>query len=91
MQGNPSAGYNRVGKVRQPKAKGAELVGFMSIEDVCELLKLSKRTVYALCRRGRLRGAAKASNQWRIDQHELLAWLKVGGEFKPILESGSKG
>ena len=52
---------------------------FITIKDVCELLKLSERTVYNLCREGKLGGAAKVGNQWRIDREELLAWLKTGG------------
>ena len=52
---------------------------FLTIPEVCELLKLSERTVYQLCRDGELGGAAKVGNQWRVNRAELLEWMKAGG------------
>ena len=52
---------------------------FLTIKEVCTLLKIGERTVYDLCRTGRLGGAAKVGNQWRVDKEELLGWLKDGG------------
>ena len=52
---------------------------FMTIREVCDLLKIGERTVYDLCREGKLGGAAKIGSQWRINREELLAWLKAGG------------
>ena len=51
----------------------------LTIPDVCDLLKLGKRTVYDLCRRGELVGAAKVGNQWRVEKSKLVAWLDAAG------------
>jgi excisionase family DNA binding protein len=61
---------------------------YLTIDDVCELLQLGKRTVYELARTGRLPGAAKVGGQWRVNKAKLTAWLEAGGEFS--LESGSE-
>jgi len=53
---------------------------FITIKQVCELLNLGERTVYDLCRQGKLAGAAKVGGQWRVDKDKLLAWLAKGGE-----------
>jgi len=55
---------------------------FITIQDVCDLLKLSDRTVYALCRSQRLAGATKVGGRWRVDKEKLLAWLEAGGELQ---------
>lgn len=47
----------------------------LTINEVCELPRLSERTVYDLCRRGQLVGAAKIGNQWRVEKSRLGAWL----------------
>ena len=52
---------------------------FLTIEDVCRLLKLSNGTVYDLCRHGRLPGAAKVGGQRRVNASDLNVWLKAGG------------
>lgn len=52
---------------------------FLTIEEVCRLLKLSDRTVYDLCRHGKLPGAAKVGGQWRVNALELNGWLSAGG------------
>ena len=52
---------------------------FMTVLEVAELLKVSDRTVYDLCRQGLLPGAAKIGKQWRVDKDDLLAWVKAGG------------
>lgn len=51
----------------------------LTINEVCELPRLSERTVYDLCRRGQLVGAAKIGNQWRVEKSRLVAWLDSGG------------
>ena len=53
---------------------------FMTIKEVCDLLNLGERTVYDLCRQGKLAGSAKIGGQWRVDREKLLAWLAEGGE-----------
>ena len=54
----------------------------LTVGAVCQFLKLSDRTVYEMCRRGQLVGAAKVGGQWRIDKTKLLAWLEKGAEFQ---------
>lgn len=53
---------------------------FITIKEACELLRLTDRTLYDLCRQGKLPGAAKVGGQWRLDREKLLAWLAEGGE-----------
>lgn len=55
------------------------MANYMTIPEVCDLLRLSERTVYGLCRRGLLAGAAKIGNQWRVGRDDLEAFLKSGG------------
>ena len=57
---------------------------YITLQEVCDLVKLSDRTVYALCRSGRLVGAAKVAGRWRVDKEKLLAWLEAGGEMKNV-------
>ena len=52
---------------------------YLTIDEVCALLKLGKRTVYDLCREGKLPGAAKIGNQWRVNRQQLDEWLAAGG------------
>ncbi len=51
----------------------------LTINDVCAQLELSERTVYDLCRRGKLPRAAKVSRQWRVGRELLGAWMATGG------------
>ena len=53
---------------------------FLTIKEVCDLLKIGERTAYDLCREGKLGGAAKVGNQWRVNRAELMTWLKAGGD-----------
>ena len=52
----------------------------MTIPEVATLLRLAERTVYDMCRGGRIPGVAKVGGQWRIERKRLLAWLAAGGE-----------
>lgn len=65
---------------------------FLTIAEVCEMLKLGERTVYDLCRQGKLPGAAKIGGQWRVNADELSAWLKAGGaaEFNTARPEGKQ-
>ncbi len=54
----------------------------MTIPEVATLLRLSERTVYDMCRGGKIPGVAKVGGQWRIQRKLLLAWLAEGGEAK---------
>jgi excisionase family DNA binding protein len=62
---------------------------FLTIEEVAELLRLSERSVYNLARGGRLAGAVKVGNQWRVDRGALMAWVKEEGQ--PAKVAGSSG
>ena len=54
---------------------------YLTIKEVCELLKIGERTVYHLARAGRLPGAAKVGGQWRVNRAKLTDWLAAGGEL----------
>lgn len=62
---------------------------YLTISEAARLLKLSERTVYDLCRQGRLAGAAKVGGQWRLDEDKLIAWMAGGGE-RTADEQGTK-
>ena len=53
---------------------------FLTIQEVCELLRVSERTVYDLCRSGKLAGAVKVGGQWRVERAAFEAWVRKGGE-----------
>jgi len=52
---------------------------YLTIPEVCTLLRLAEKTVYTMCREGRLPGAVKVGNQWRVEHEKLRAWLDAGG------------
>ena len=52
---------------------------FLTISEVSVLLRLGQRTVYELCRQGRLGGAIKIGGQWRVERTALEAWVRQGG------------
>ena len=52
---------------------------YLTIEEVSALLRLSDRSVYDLCRKGKLPGAAKVGGVWRVERVKMLAWLASGG------------
>lgn len=52
----------------------------LTVQEVANLLKLSDRTVYAMCRTDRLPGISKVGGKWRIDREKLIVWLESGGE-----------
>ncbi len=53
---------------------------FLTIPEVCDLLRLSERTVYDLCRSGTLAGAVKVGRQWRVERAAFEEWVRKGGE-----------
>ena len=63
---------------------------YLTIQEVAHLLKLGERTVYDMLRGGRIPGAAKAGNKWRVDQDELVAWMKAGGELAEERREGDQ-
>lgn len=63
---------------------------FLTIPEVAVLLRIAERTAYKLAREGKLVGAAKVGNQWRVHREELLAWLKAGGQAAPAEHEGEE-
>ncbi|MBK1718108.1 helix-turn-helix domain-containing protein [Thiocystis violacea] len=54
----------------------------LTVQEVAHLLKLSDRTVYAMCRSDRLPGISKVGGKWRVDREKLIVWLESGGEVE---------
>ena len=63
---------------------------FLTIEEAAELLRISARSAYTLAREGRLAGAVKVGNQWRVDRVALMAWVKEEGQPK-VTEQNESG
>ncbi len=61
-------------------AETEQMPRYLTIQQVCELLQLGERTVYEMCRQGKLPGAAKVGGSWRVDETALRDWLARGGE-----------
>ena len=59
----------------------------MKIPEVAELLRLSERNAYDMCREGKLPGVAKVGGKWRVEKDSHIAWLKAGGEARRREES----
>jgi excisionase family DNA binding protein len=56
---------------------------FLTIVEAAELLRISPRSADSLAREGRLEGAVKVGNQWRVNRDALMAWSKEkGGAIK---------
>jgi excisionase family DNA binding protein len=77
------------GNLRRLVARNGILADFLTIKEVCALLRLGERTVYDLAREGKLVGAAKIGGQWRVNREKLMAWLEAGGEFEREREDES--
>ena len=63
---------------------------FLTIEEAADLLRISPRSAYTLAREGRLAGAVKVGNQWRVDRDALMAWVKEEGQPAKAEASGGK-
>lgn len=53
---------------------------FLTVREICELLRIGERTVYEMCRTGNLPGAVKVGGQWRVERTAFEAWLRRGGD-----------
>ena len=62
---------------------------FLTIEEAADLLRISPRSAYTLAREGRLAGAVKVGNQWRVDKDALMTWVKEQG--RPSESSAAEG
>ena len=52
---------------------------FLTLKEVCSLLRIGERTAYELCRTGRMGGAVKVGGQWRIEREAFEEWVRRGG------------
>jgi excisionase family DNA binding protein len=50
---------------------------FLTVEDVCQILKAHSNTVYKMCREGTL-PAVKIGKEWRIDRERLAKFMEGG-------------
>ena len=55
------------------------MADFLTIKEVCEILRIGERTAYELCRTSQLGGAVRVGGQWRIEKTAFEAWVKRGG------------
>ena len=56
------------------------LGAFMTVEDVAEMLRINKSTVYRMAKAGRL-PATRVGRQWRFRLSALEEFLDAGGDF----------
>ena len=64
---------------RGPESDGSPLSNFMTVEDVAEMLRINKSTVYRMAKQGRL-PATRVGRQWRFRLSTLEEFLDSGGE-----------
>ena len=55
------------------------MADFLTIKEVCDILRIGERTAYELCRTSQLGGAVRVGGQWRIEKIAFEAWVKRGG------------
>jgi len=48
----------------------------LTVEEVCDLLRVSPRTVYRYCRKNRFPGCYLLEQQWRIPRQGLLTYAR---------------
>lgn len=56
-----------------------ELGAFMTVEDVADMLRINKSTVYRMAKAGRI-PATRVGRQWRFRLSALEAFLDGGGD-----------
>lgn len=52
---------------------------FLTLKEVCDILRIGERTAYELCRNAQLGGAVKVGGQWRVEKTAFDKWVKQGG------------
>jgi len=63
-----------------PPASPSPLLGeFMTVEDVADLLRINKSTVYRMAKAGRI-PATRVGRQWRFRLSALEEFLDAGGD-----------
>ncbi len=58
---------------------GGHLGEFMTVEDVADMLRINKSTVYRMAKGGRI-PATRVGRQWRFRLSALEAFLDAGGD-----------
>lgn len=61
---------------RGPEGLGA----FMTVDEVAEMLRINKSTVYRMAKEGRI-PATRVGRQWRFRQKALEGFFDAGGEL----------
>jgi len=59
---------------------GGRLGEFMTVEDVAEMLRINKSTVYRMAKAGRI-PATRVGRQWRFRLSALEEFLDAGGDM----------
>lgn len=65
------------------KRKGAPSV--LTVGELATIMRVHPFTVTRLARQGRIKGAFRMGGVWRFPTHELLEWMKAGGDVKTYL------
>ena len=68
----------RVGAFASPLG-GGNLGEFMTVEDVADMLRINKSTVYRMAKAGRI-PATRVGRQWRFRLSALEEFLDAGGD-----------
>ena len=70
---------------------GGRLGEFMTVEDVADMLRINKSTVYRMAKGGRI-PATRVGRQWRFRLSALEEFLDAGGDraFERTEEEGLK-
>ena len=70
---------------------GGRLGEFMTVEDVAEMLRINKSTVYRMAKAGRI-PATRVGRQWRFRLSALEEFLDAGGDmaFEAVEEAELK-
>jgi excisionase family DNA binding protein len=67
----------------RPRHNGGERRGdpaaLLSFKEALELLRVSRNTLYRLCRAGKIPGARRVGRAWRFHRESLLKWLSCTG------------
>ena len=53
------------------------MTGLMTVQEVADYLRVTKKTIYRLLRRGKIT-ATKVGKQWRFDKAAIDEWLQQG-------------
>lgn len=59
----------------------------LTIPEVSEMLRISLRSAYQMAQDGKLPGAVKVGNQWRISREQLMDWLASSTPEKKVKPS----